>query len=586
LTFTEGAINFVGPDGIVAGSAFDGGENTKIGVLRDTVELGNKHSILPVLNYFDDRLKADYALFEFSHEFTGRPVDLQEAFRHMDFVAILSDQDRFNAECSTVPPTLLKALENIKEGFVFQTALPVGDNRILIIYKKGGGQHADFDLKNIAAFLPLVNKYGSHLVIRSHDEAVSFRDGALFLFHKTEPLLKSGVKSHFYYEGRQFDSNTAVWELLEKSETEMVVRGTWQDLQDMSQIWHVSYDKNGDLAVNMIIIGTQDLPYEKFGIGGVEISATKEFSLWATAVGSGAFDNETNKVLAIPDPSTRFFTLVRPEKSQPLFVTIEGNKALETNLLKVFSNAVERWVSFIGALRKIDTNKALLSDLKFRVTPQKNALLRVLGEQRKFETQRVAKYFEETAVIFGDSTFFFDHGKGRLLFEGKELTNYQGLHTAVRVNGEDYSSHNALWQVKRLSATALQASGRFDGIPIEQIWNIDFVSKNKMRVEILLDTFEDIELREGRTSLMMIDDYASDGLKRMTYSARSADIPEKIKFIEKGSDICQDKASASLAMSGSSGEMLQYVGNVSDVIKKGSHMKFFEGEIEIIKEKK
>jgi hypothetical protein len=354
----------------------------------------------------------------------------------------------------------------------------------------------------------------------------------------------------------------------------------------MSQIWHVSYDNNGDLAVNMIIISTQALPYEKFGIGGVEIGAEKEFSLWATAAGSGAFDNETNKVLMIPDTSTRFFTLVRPEKSQPLFVTIEGNKALETNLLKVFSNDVERRVSFIGSLRKIDERKALLSDLKVKITPQKNALLKALSDQRQFEAQRMADFFEETAVVCGDSSFFFDHGKGRLLFEGEELTNYQGLHTGFRVNGEDCSSYNALWQVKKLSATALQASGRFDGIPIEQTWDIDFVSKNKLRVEIFLDTLEDIELREGRISLMMIDDYVSDGLKRMSYSAARAGLPTKIRFIEKGSDICRDKASASLSMSGSSGEMLQYVDNVSDVIKKGSHMKLFEGEIDLVLEKK
>ncbi|MFC1658933.1 hypothetical protein ACFL1D_06090, partial [Candidatus Omnitrophota bacterium] len=114
------------------------------------------------------------------------------------------------------------------------------------------------------------------------------------------------------------------------------------------------------------------------------------------------------------------------------------------------------------------------------------------------------------------ATFYFDQGKGHLLWEGLELTSGFGLYASMFAAGFWQDSEHANWRITKINNRKLMMKGRWQFLPIVLTWEIDLEEETEVNLKIEMEVIEKTMIEgEQQFNVMLRSEYdrwsAEDG---------------------------------------------------------------------------
>jgi len=107
----------------------------------------------------------------------------------------------------------------------------------------------------------------------------------------------------------------------------------------------------------------------------------------------------------------------------------------------------------------------------------------------------------------GELTLIFNNGKLNIFFKEKELTHNYGGYSAIFAGEMWHETVKATWEIQQTSEDQLKCSGRFRSLPLNQIWEIEILDEDSIRITISLEILKRCILDEFHTSFLLSDDY-------------------------------------------------------------------------------
>ncbi|MDD5568554.1 MAG: hypothetical protein PHY88_05055 [Candidatus Omnitrophica bacterium] len=103
--------------------------------------------------------------------------------------------------------------------------------------------------------------------------------------------------------------------------------------------------------------------------------------------------------------------------------------------------------------------------------------------------------------------FIFDSGRGKIFFDGKELTKDLGMYTSLRSSGIWYDSFQGGWDFECLDDFKMIARGDWQCLPVTQTWIIEFSKEGCIYWKVLMDVHEGVDLEIQQSSVMLSPEY-------------------------------------------------------------------------------
>ncbi|MFA5062574.1 MAG: ABC transporter ATP-binding protein [Candidatus Omnitrophota bacterium] len=103
--------------------------------------------------------------------------------------------------------------------------------------------------------------------------------------------------------------------------------------------------------------------------------------------------------------------------------------------------------------------------------------------------------------------FIFDSGRGKIFFDGRELTKDLGVYTSLRSNGIWYDSFQGVWDFECLDDFRMIARGDWQCIPVSQTWIIEFLKEGCIYWKVVMDVYEVVDLEIQQASVMLSPEY-------------------------------------------------------------------------------
>ena len=109
-----------------------------------------------------------------------------------------------------------------------------------------------------------------------------------------------------------------------------------------------------------------------------------------------------------------------------------------------------------------------------------------------------------------DLSFVFDNGKGRLFWKNQELTKGLGLYTSIFSSGFWQDSAHANWQITKLNEEKMILRGKWQTLPIIQIWEIELKEDKSIIWKIEMEVLEEVIIEgEQQANVMLTNEYES-----------------------------------------------------------------------------
>ncbi|MBN1492989.1 MAG: hypothetical protein JW938_02440, partial [Candidatus Omnitrophica bacterium] len=240
-----------------------------------------------------------------------------------------------------------------------------------------------------------------------------------------------------------------------------------------------------------------------------------------------------------------------------------------------------RRISFSTVPELADERTAHLASMDVTITKDTKKLETMHATQKRAEFERVRGALTNTMISRGSLVFFFDNGQGRLLMNGRELTNGFGLFTSFLIDRGWSSSRDAVWSTIRPRNDTLIAKGRFLNIPMQMIIIYKISDYNRLEASIAVEFFEDLSIQQMFTSLAVDNAYEEQGLRKMTFKTRKDYLPRIISFRNTDGILCTARAINEEYFAPAKGDVLSYKAIADKVLTKGMHDNFFKGEIDV-----
>ncbi len=103
----------------------------------------------------------------------------------------------------------------------------------------------------------------------------------------------------------------------------------------------------------------------------------------------------------------------------------------------------------------------------------------------------------------------FDNGKCRLFWQGTELTMGLGLYSSIFAAGFWQDSEHAKWQVTKINEARIIAKGRWQRLPIIQVWQIELKDEITISLKIEMEVLEQTTIEgEQQVNIMLSNKYS------------------------------------------------------------------------------
>lgn len=105
-------------------------------------------------------------------------------------------------------------------------------------------------------------------------------------------------------------------------------------------------------------------------------------------------------------------------------------------------------------------------------------------------------------------TLIFNNGRLFLNWQDKLLTSNSGGCAIFFIGNRWYSSLQADWEIRKESENKLLAIGKLYQLALIQIWRLELISDYEIRWDIDLELQEPVDIQEGCTNIMLVNEYA------------------------------------------------------------------------------
>ncbi len=138
----------------------------------------------------------------------------------------------------------------------------------------------------------------------------------------------------------------------------------------------------------------------------------------------------------------------------------------------------------------------------------------------------------ETRLACGDVTLIFEKGRVKLLFKNEHITTDEHIVAFVCMDGKWNASYLADWSVVREGAGRMVARGRWPGLPLEQVLEIELKGGSVLSIRVGLEVEEPIRIEEQHLQFMF-----PRGYRKWFSEYGYGDLPDT--FFEAQTDIPQ-----------------------------------------------
>jgi len=130
-------------------------------------------------------------------------------------------------------------------------------------------------------------------------------------------------------------------------------------------------------------------------------------------------------------------------------------------------------------------------------------------------TDRVTPLYSQTVGIKegvgflekGPLNLVFNNGRLFLNWKNRLLTPNSGAYTTFLASNRWHSSLQADWEVDREEGNRLVAKGKFYQLALTVVWRLELADNFEVKWDIEMETQEPIDIREGCTNIMLVNEY-------------------------------------------------------------------------------
>ncbi len=321
-----------------------------------------------------------------------------------------------------------------------------------------------------------------------------------------------GLDTKFRCQEKNYSAGDGHWNINKKNDDQIVITISWDD-PGFIQIWKLRLGDD-----NTLLWGIDMDIRDKIKIRNkqAELILNKEYDKWLTPDERGNFsrlDRQGNAVvlnkyinncIGVEKVSNDDFVLPR------LLFRYDGSFPAASYLSKIGEKEPSTRLRYL----EIDCKE------NFYIPPGKYKYFRgrivIYDRETRGDLVKIAD--KPTTIIKKDEELFnkiefrrlsliFDHGKGRLFWEGTEITKDLGLYSSILSKEVWYDSSQAYWKVRKSQKGKLTAIGFWPWIPISQTWEFSLSNEKTVLWRISNEIWDEAVLEKGQVSLMLSNKY-------------------------------------------------------------------------------
>lgn len=335
-----------------------------------------------------------------------------------------------------------------------------------------------------------------------------FNNGRLFINWHDRLLTPSlGAHTSFLISDKWYTSLQADWQV--RKESERLLTATGESYQvPLRQTWRLELERPGMIRWSVEIESSEPLDIQE---GYANLMLAPAYARWETPLEKGVFPpvDESGQGwhnLLAGDVS-RTCAALRPEcegSSLPPLI-FEELECPTRNYLQVLNTDYYtncRVVRFrILGLQGGDfarSDRRLFFSGRIALAPSDiEGYLREKGEQGVLSAGA------------GGARLFFENGQMRLSFAGRELTRATHLSSEIYAGGTRHYSALARWEVQKHGAGKMVARGRWPGLALTQVWEIEADGDDAFLWKVALDVQKEMSVERQHLQLVAIKEYNS-----------------------------------------------------------------------------
>lgn len=327
---------------------------------------------------------------------------------------------------------------------------------------------------------------------------LTFDNGQAILAYDGKELTRAGhISSAMYINGRWHYSRFAQWKITKEEDGRLIAQGAWRGLP-LVQVWELEMPDERRILLKIKLLVNEMVDIEEQYI---DFMCSKDYTRWFCDYGEGEFPPG---FLEIP---TDIFQKCIPDGA----VGLSSRDIRFPDISLKFSRDIN---NFAKILNSDFHNKARILRIN-KVEPEERvrflageyqcfAAESILGEDRKKD--HMGNF--PNILRDGRLRFIFESGRGRLYWEGVELTKKLGVYTSLRSRGRWHDSATCtLWKVEEKDKMAIVAEGRWLYLPISQHWRFS-LKHNFIEFDVKMKVSEKIEVDRLQTNIMLSERYS------------------------------------------------------------------------------
>jgi len=319
-------------------------------------------------------------------------------------------------------------------------------------------------------------------------------------YKNTEITRDNGLHVSLYSEGKWYHSYNGIWQIKKIDKKKMENKVIWGG--NFGLVWGIEIQR--DTIVNDIKIEI----YKKIALLGKQVllDLSSRYTNWKTPCEYGYFTK--GEYINGLNP-------VRLKESRLKMLQVDTSK--DKILPKVtfdFSHLKSIWLASIykklmsNDIEKITLQATELTSAKDKFIP--------LGKHHLFSGKifigKQVSLKERMSPLLGEIEhdnlkLILDEGRGRIFWQGKELTKGLGIYTSIRSRGIWHDSRQAIWELKKNQKHKLIARGFWAYLPIFQDWEVQLLNSKTIFWRVKMGFLEKTDFEIAQVNVMVSDKY-------------------------------------------------------------------------------
>lgn len=344
------------------------------------------------------------------------------------------------------------------------------------------------------------------IFISSGALGVSCREREIGIYWNERLITRNaGFNTKFKYQDRSYSAIEGNWSISKENSRQIRVVVSWSALPGLRQIWciRVNNDENNTVTWEITLETDEE---RKIINRQAELLLSKEYPQWFTAEEKGQFDRMEKRGGAV--------ILNRYANN---YAGVEDSGGKEELFLPELSFSCDSDIPVVSYISKDNEEVSSGVKLQFLEIDSKERVCAYPGKNKYFNgTIRIATPFLQPRkksvpcmISHGRLSFIFDHGKGKIVWDGLELTKGLSLYSSGFMQERWHDSSQAYWQVSRMDAKRMVVVGQWPWVPMKQIWEISLTDARTITIKISREIWDDkvIVIEREQVGLMISDYY-------------------------------------------------------------------------------